>query len=154
MFKYLTIHPDKVPKDLPFDTKIISRRVKEEGVDMGNPKLGWAKVDYYIFNLVQKVGTLKKGTSSKSLGEIICFNFNSKSKAVENAYYYKNNKRYIGNPFKKIILIKMITLPNRISSELAIRYVLKQFFGFKSIYGGWPFIIGHSQAKDWKENIR
>lgn len=31
MFKYLTIHPDKVPKDLPFDTKIISRRVKEVG---------------------------------------------------------------------------------------------------------------------------
>ena len=150
MFKYLTIHPDKVPKDLPFDTKIISRRIQREGVDMGDPKLRWTKVDYHIFNLVKKVGTLKKGTSTKDLGEIICYNFYSKPKAVENAYYYKNNPRYIGNPFQRIILIKMIPLPSRVSSELAVRFVLKQFFGFKSIYGGWPFILGYSKAKDWK----
>ena len=78
MFKYLTIHPDKVPKDLPFDTKIISRRIQREGIDMGDPKLRWTKVDYHIFNLVKKVGTLKKGTSTKDLGEIICYNFYSK----------------------------------------------------------------------------
>ena len=150
MFKYLSVHPDKVPKDLPFNIKFISTNRKEEGVDMGDPKLGWAKVDYYIFDLVQKVGTLKKGTSFKGLGEIICYNFYSKKKAIEHAFYYKNNPRYIGNPFKKIILIKMLPLPDRISSELAIRYVLKQFFGFKNIYGGWPFVLGHSKAKDWK----
>ncbi len=151
MFKYLTIHPDKVPKDLPFDTKIISRRIKTEGIDMGDPKLRWTKVDYHIFNLVQKVGTLKKGTSTKDLGEIISYNFYSKKKAIEHAFYYKNNPRYIGNPFQKIILIKMLPLPSRVSSELAIRYVLKNFFDFKSIYGGWPFIIGHSKAKDWNK---
>ena len=94
-------------------------------------------------------GTIKKGSSIKSLGEIVCYNFYSKKKAVEHAYFYKDNPRYIGDPFKKIILLKMLPIIDRLSSELAARYVLKQFFKFRNIYGGSPFIIGHSKAKNW-----
>jgi hypothetical protein len=37
---------------------------------------------------------------------------------------------------------------DRLSSELASRYILKQCFGFKNIYGGSPFIFDHSKSKD------
>ena len=104
MFKYVSVHPDAVPKDLPFNTKFEIRNISEEGVEMGDPKLGWKKVNYYVINLIHKTGTVKKGSSIKSLGEIICYNFYSKKEAIEHAYFYKDNPRYIGNPFKKIIL--------------------------------------------------
>ena len=149
MFKYVSVHPDSIPKDLPFNTKFDVENISREGVDMGDPKLGWKKVNYYVINLTHKKGTIKKGSSIKSLGEIVCYNFYSKKKAVEHAYFYKDNPRYIGDPFKKIILLKMIPIIDRLSSELAARYVLKQFFKFRNIYGGSPFIIGHSKAKNW-----
>ena len=149
MFKYVSVHPDSIPKDLPFDTKFDVKNISGEGVDMGDPKLGWRKVNYYVINLTHKKGTIKKGSSIKSLGEIVCYNFYSKKKAVEHAYFFKDNPRYIGDPFKKIILVKMIPIIDRISSELAARYVLKQFFKFRNIYGGSPFIMGHTKAKNW-----
>ena len=92
---------------------------------------------------------IKKGSTITSLGEIVCYNFYSKKKAVEHAYHYKNNPRYIGDQFKKIILVKMAPIIDRLSSELAGRYVLRECFNFKNIYGGSPFIMGHSKAKDW-----
>jgi len=149
MFKYVSVHPDSIPKDLPFNTKFDVKNISREGVDMGDPKLGWKKVNYYVINLTHKKGTIKKGSSIKSLGEIVCYNFYSKKKAVEHAYFYKDNPRYIGDPFKKIILVKMIPIIDRLSSELAARYVLKQFFKFRNIYGGSPFIMGHTKAKNW-----
>ena len=149
MFKYVSVHPDSIPKDLPFNTKFDVENISREGVDMGDPKLGWKKVNYYVINLTHKKGTIKKGSSIKSLGEIVCYNFYSKKKAVEHAYFYKDNPRYIGDPFKKIILVKMIPIIDRLSSELAARYVLKQFFKFRNIYGGSPFIMGHTKAKNW-----
>ena len=149
MFKYVSVHPDSIPKDLPFNTKFDVENISREGVDMGDPKLRWKKVNYYVINLTHKKGTIKKGSSIKSLGEIVCYNFYSKKKAVEHAYFYKDNPRYIGDPFKKIILLKMLPIIDRLSSELAARYVLKQFFKFRNIYGGSPFIIGHSKAKNW-----
>ena len=51
--------------------------------------------------------------------------------------------------FKKIILVKMIPIIDRLSSKLASRYILKKCYGFKNIYGGAPFIVGHSKANDW-----
>ena len=149
MFKYVSIHPDYIPKDLPCDTKFDVKNISAEGVDMGDPKMGWKKANYYVINLIHKKGTIKKGSSIKSLGEIVCYNFYSKKKAVEHAYFYKNNPRYVGDPFKKIILVKIIPLIDRLSSELAARYILKEHFKFKNIYGGWPFIIGYSKSKDW-----
>ena len=149
MFKYVSVHPDAVPKDLPFNTKFEIKNISEEGINMGDPKLGWIKENYYVINLIHKTGTIKKGSSIKSLGEIACYNFYSKKKAVEHVYFYKDNPRYIGNPFKKIILVKMLPIIDRLSSELAARYILKQCYGFKNIYGGAPFIIGNSKAKDW-----
>ena len=149
MFKYVSVHPDSIPKDLPFNTKFDVENISREGVDMGDPKLRWKKVNYYVINLTHKKGTIKKGSSIKSLGEIVCYNFYSKKKAVEHAYFYKDNPRYIGDPFKKIILLKMLPIIDRLSSELAARYVLNQFFKFRNIYGGSPFIIGHSKAKNW-----
>lgn len=149
MFKYVSVHPDAVPKDLPFNTKFEIRNISEEGVDMGDPKLGWKKVNYHVINLIHKTGTVKKGSSIKSLGEIICYNFYSKKEAIEHAYFYKDNPRYLENPFKKIILVKMIPIIDRLSSKLASRYILKKCYGFKNIYGGAPFIVGHSKAKDW-----
>jgi hypothetical protein len=149
VFKYVSVHPDLVPKDLPFDIKFEATHETGEGVDMSDPKLRWAKVNYYVINLAHKEGTLKKGSLQKRLGEIVCYNFYSKKKAAEHAYHYKNNPRYIGDPFKKIILVKMMPLIDRLSSELAARYVLKECFEFKNIYGGSPFIFGHSKAKNW-----
>ena len=149
MFKYVSVHPDTVPKDLPFNTKFDVRNISGEGVNMGDPKMGWIKTNYYVIDLIHKTGTIKKGSSIASLGEIVCYNFYSKKKAVEHAYHYKNNPRYIGDQFKKIILVKMAPIIDRLSSELAGRYVLRECFNFKNIYGGSPFIIGHSKAKNW-----
>ena len=149
MFKYVSVHPDTVPKDLPFNTKFDVRNISGEGVNMGDPKMGWIKTNYYVIDLIHKTGTIKKGSSIASLGEIVCYNFYSKKKAVEHAYFYKNNPRYVGDPFKKIILVKMSPIIDRLSSELAARYVLKQCYGFKNIYGGSPFIFGHSKTKNW-----
>lgn len=149
MFKYVSVHPDSVPKDLPFDTKFDIKNISAEGIDMSDPKLGWKKANYYVIDLIHKKGTIKKGSSITSLGTIVCYNFYSKKKAVEHAYFYKNNPRYEGDPFKKIILVKMIPIIDRLSSVLASRYVLKECFNFRNIYGGSPFIIGHSKAKNW-----
>ena len=55
----------------------------------------------------------------------------------------------IYSPYTVEILVKMIPLIDRLSSELSARYVLKECFNFKNIYGGSPLIIGHSKAKDW-----
>ena len=131
MFKYVSVHADPVPKDLPFNTKFEIRNISEEGINMGDPKLGWIKANYYEINLIHKTGTIKKGSSIKSLGEIACYNFYSKKKAVEHAYFYKDNPRYIGNPFNKIILVKMLPIIDRLSSELAARYVLNNAMGSK-----------------------
>jgi len=149
MFKYVSVHPDSVPKDLPHDTKLEIKNISGEGINMGDPKLGWIKANYYVIDLVHKKGTIKKGSSKTSLGEIVCYNFYSEKKAVEHAYFYKDNPRYIGDPFKKIIVVKMIPIIDRLSSELAARYVLKECFNFKNIYGGSPFIVGHSKASNW-----
>ena len=149
MFKYISIHPDKIPKDLPLNTKLEVIHESGEGIDMTDPKLKWIKYKHYVINLVHKEGSLKKGSSTKELGTVVCYNFYSKKKALEHAYHYKNNPRFVGDPFKKIILVMMIPIIDRLSSELATRYVLKKHFGFKNIYGGWPFIIGYSKPKDW-----
>ena len=149
MFKYVSVHPDTIPKDLPFNTKFDVKNISAEGIDMGDPKLRWKKANYYEIDLIHKTGTIKKGSSIKSLGCIVCYNFYSKKKAVEHAYFYKNNPRYVGDPFKKIILVKMVPIIDRLSSALAARYVLRECFNFKNIYGGSPFIMGHSKAKDW-----
>lgn len=149
MFKYVSVHPDSIPKDLPFNTKFDVRNISGEGINMGDPKMGWIKTNYYVIDLIHKTGTIKKGSSIASLGEIVCYNFYSKKKAVEHAYFYKNNPRYVGDPFKKIILVKMVPIIDRLSSELAGRYVLRECFNFKNIYGGSPFIFGHSKAKNW-----
>ena len=59
MFKYVSVHPDDVPKDLPFDTKFDIKNISGEGVNMGDPKLGWIKANYYVINLIHKKGTIK-----------------------------------------------------------------------------------------------
>lgn len=149
MFKYISIHPDKIPKDLPLNTKLEVIHKSAEGIDMTDLKLRHRKVNFYEINLVHKEGSLKKGSSIKELGTIVCYNFYSKKKAIEHAYHYKNNPRFVGDPFKKIIFVMMMPIIDRLSSELAARYVLKKYFGFKNIYGGWPFIVGCSKPKDW-----
>ena len=153
MFKYVSVHSDKIPKDLPLGTKFEVVHKFGEGIAADDPKLKWVKVNYYVINLIHEEGTFKKGSFQKDLGSIVCYNFYSLKKAMEHVYFYKDNPRYIGDPFKKIILVKMIPVIDRLSSELAARYILKKCFGFKNIYGGFPFMLGHSKAKDWKKSI-
>lgn len=123
---------------------------KGEGIDMGDPKLSWSKENYYILNLYHNIGTLKTGRKRKDLCEISCYNFYSKKEAVKKALYYKNNKRYIGDPFKKIIIIKTLPIIDKFSSELAARYVLKFIYNYKNIFAiGWPLVLGHSKTIHW-----
>ena len=46
MFKYVSVHPDTIPKDLPFNTKFDVKNISAEGIDMGDPnRIIWENLD-------------------------------------------------------------------------------------------------------------
>lgn len=138
--KYIAVAPDNVPKDLPHNAKFNVKFSSKEGVDMGDPYLKWRKDESYEISITSLIGSLKKGSKVKNVGEIICWVFPNEKKAIEHILFYSNNPRYEKNVYKKFIIVKVISFFNFIAVRLAFRAVLKKNFKYTSLYGGFPFV--------------
>ena len=145
--KFVVVGADDVPKDLPHNAKFRTRLISNQGINY-DPKIhkerfnikgwGWVKQKHYEIDFVYKSGSFKEGSNYKSEGHFNCWTFFSKKKASEHVESYRNNPRY-EKYTKKLFIVETFGFFDFFLVQMATRCVLKYKFGYKNIYGGFPF---------------
>ena len=152
--KFVVVGADDVPKDLAHNAKFRTRLISNQGISMKginypDPKFHkegfniknykWVKQKYYEIDFVYKSGSFKEGSNYKSEGHFNCWTFFSKKKASEHVESYRNNPAYEKNILKKLYIVETFDFFDFFLVQMATRCVLKNKFGYKNIYGGFPF---------------
>ena len=133
MKKFVIVYEADLPKKIPIRAKIKSIYRPETGIHMADLK--WKTLNRCRIYFEWKEGSLRKGKAEVvHEGDMGCDVYSFYNRAISEYKVVLKGRKFA----KNVYLVSVYSFTNHFAAELAARFVLKNRYGIKNIYGGFP----------------